>query len=258
LRIADEPFTRIDMNGRLPTHFSDEQARAILARAIEIDSRAPTTTTDDLRAIAADIGVSPAALEAALREQTIAIDARGIVASRRAATTVAAAGVPLGLVAGWLLGSGADLATLALTGIGLKGVGLIASGGLVVLQGATGTLRSFHLRNSALWAGIAAGSLASIALLGGGLTTVPALMTAGWCLRSWITSGVLGSAAVLAIRRARRLDGPGPEREIVETAPLTRRGRWARVAKQVVEWITRPPRRDVEHVGLPSGQLNSA
>ncbi len=54
-----------DTTGR----FSDEQAKAILARAIEIDSRAPMTTSDELRAIATEIGVSQASLEAALREQ---------------------------------------------------------------------------------------------------------------------------------------------------------------------------------------------
>jgi hypothetical protein len=35
-----------------PEHFSDEQAKAIIARAIELDALEPTTTADELRALA--------------------------------------------------------------------------------------------------------------------------------------------------------------------------------------------------------------
>jgi hypothetical protein len=62
------------MSDESDKRFSDDEARAILARAIEIESRAPLTTIDDLRAVAADVGVSAASLEAALREQTTALD----------------------------------------------------------------------------------------------------------------------------------------------------------------------------------------
>ena len=84
-------------------HFNDEQARTVLARAIEIDARAPLTTIDDLRAIAAEIGVSQASLDAALREQTTALEQRRVTGGQRAATIIAASGVPLGLAAGSLL-----------------------------------------------------------------------------------------------------------------------------------------------------------
>src|SRR5687767_6704802 len=134
------------MDADIPQRFSDEQAKAIIARAIELDARAPMTTVNDLRAIAAEIGVSPASLQAALHEQGTTPQTARAVATRRAATVIGM-GVPIGLAAGWLLNSGHPLASL-----GVLGLGLAASSGLLVVQDASATLRSFHLKNAALWA----------------------------------------------------------------------------------------------------------
>ena len=71
-----------------PGQFSDEQTKAILARAIELDALAPTTTADELRTLAADIGISTTSLEAALREQATAVETQRTIAGRRAATMV--------------------------------------------------------------------------------------------------------------------------------------------------------------------------
>jgi len=124
------------MSKNLPDRFSDEHARAILARAIDIDARHPLTTADELRAIAAEIGVSPTALETALREHITSMRTRRIATDRRAAAALTSLGVPLGVTAGLLLGSGAGLPALA-----VMAAGLVASGGLVVVQGSTGSLR---------------------------------------------------------------------------------------------------------------------
>jgi hypothetical protein len=241
------------MSDDIARRFSDEQARTILARAIEIDSRAPMTTTDDLRAIAAEIGLSQASLDAALREQTTALDARRMIGGQRAATALVASGVPMGLAAGFLLMSGGT----GLAALSLMAVGLVASGGLVVLQGATGTLRSFHLKNLALWTGVAAGSLAAMVLSGGEITRLPALITAGWCLRSWVASSIVGSAAVVAVRRARP-EGPGPDRNVTETSERTGDGRWARVAKRALRRITGSLRWDAGRVLFARRRFNVA
>ena len=53
------------MNDPLDARFHEEQVRAVLARAIELDAQAPLTTVDELRAIAVELGVSHSALERA-------------------------------------------------------------------------------------------------------------------------------------------------------------------------------------------------
>lgn len=238
------------MDADTPQRFGDEQAKAILARAIEIDARTPMTTMDDLRAIAAEIGVSPASLQAALQEQTATLEARRVAATRPGAMAAAGVGVPLGLVAGWLLssgmGSGIGLATL-----GLSALGLAATGGLIALRGATATLRSFHVTNVALWAGIAAGSLASVMLSGGEVARVPAMMAVAWCVRSWVASAILGSAAVVAVRRSRRPEGPDRDPNVAETSRPVADSRWVRVAKRALAWITRPLRQGAARMPLP-------
>ena len=236
--------------------FSDEQAREILARAIEIDSRAPMTTTDDLRAIAADIGVSQASLEAALREQATALEARRATTAQRGANAVAASGIPLGLVAGSLLTASTPEAALGLMGVGLAG--LAASGGIVALTGPRGTLRSFHLRNLALWGGAAAGSVVSLALTGGELAVTPAFLTAMWCVRRWIEASVVGSVAVVALRRARRPEGADPDPQAGQPAEPVAQGRWSALAKRIHGWMTRPLRRNDGRAAPPRHAVNAA
>lgn len=223
------------MSDHLPDRFTDEHARAILARAIEIDSRSPMTSIDDLRAIAAEIGVSPGALEAALQQQRDTITSGRIAAARRGARITTALGLPLGITAGTLLSSGAVLPVL-----GVMAAGLAASGALVVFQASSGSLRSFHLRNLMLWGGVCAGSVATATLLGSGSGLVPAVIAAGWCLRSWVASSILGSAGVLAVRRARPTDPSDADPDISTATALTRRSRWADAAKRLLTAITRP------------------
>ena len=220
--------------------YSDEQAKAILARAIELDSRTPTATADDLRAIASDLGISPTSLEAALKEHEHAGTARQLLVASRAGTAIASAGLPLGIAAGALLGAGNWLAAL-----GVMTVGLVASGSLVILEGPTATLRSFHLKNSALWGSMALGGLLSVAMLGASDTRVPALITAGWCLRGWFASSILGSAAVIAARRARH-HGSDPDRDPAENAGLPRTGRWQRLTSGLLDWTGRSLRRGTD------------
>ena len=225
--------------------FSEDEARAILARAIEIESRAPLTTIDDLRAIAADVGVSAASLEAALREQTTAIDQRRATADERAATIAAASGVPLGLAAGALFtaASASGTAALGLLGLGLGG--LAASGALVAFHGARGTLPSFHRKNLVLWSGVAAGSLASAVLMDGEVSRMPVLIAAGWSVRGWVATSVLGSAAMIAVRRARRPSGPDSDAGRTDFSYASGEGRWTALTKRVRGWIGQPMTRSI-------------
>lgn len=52
--------------------FSEEQLKAVLARAVELDSRKAAITANDIRAIGAEVGISSASIEAALREHVAA------------------------------------------------------------------------------------------------------------------------------------------------------------------------------------------
>ena len=77
-----------------------------------------------------------------------------------------------------------------------------------------------------------------LVLLESGATGVGALVTIGWCLRSWLASGVLGSAAVLAVRRARPPQDPHPDASAVGISEEPSDRRWVRVAKRVLRRIT--------------------
>jgi hypothetical protein len=229
------------MNRAIPERFSDEQAKDILARAIELDSRALATSLDELRAIASDIGVTPASLETAIREHAITLNARRMVGTRRVTSVIAATGIPIGIAGGALLASGAPFGLLA--ALGLMAVGLVASGGIVVFQGTAGTLRSFHLKNLVLWGGVAVGGALSAAMSGGVGVGVPMLITAGWCLRSWVASSILGSTAVIAIRRARRPDGSEPGDAALGNMVDSEARGWRTVVRRVIGWLTRPLKR---------------
>jgi hypothetical protein len=243
--MSDEPGKR----------FTDDEARAILARAIEIESRAPLTTMDDLRAIAADVGVSPASLEAALREETTALQSRRAAAGERAASVAAASGVPLGLAAGALLTAGTGAATLGLLALGLGG--LAASGAIIAAHGAAGTLSTFHRKNLALWSGVAAGSLTSVVLMEGDVTRLPMLIAAGWSLRGWVATSILGSAAMIAVRRARRPSDTDSDAGRTDITVARGEGRWTALVKRVRGWMGEPLRRGVLREGSARRQLQS-
>lgn len=181
----------------LPEHV----AKAILARATELDATSPTMSVDELRAIAAEINVSSASLEAALREHQRAVLSPAAEGSR-VAPLVSALGLPLGAVAGAAL-STAPLFTAGPILSAVTAAGLLSSGALLILQSRRPSLRSYIAQNGALWGGVIAGGLASIAILGSGAALeLPWLVIVASGVKNWLSSTVLGSAAVIAIRRA--------------------------------------------------------
>ncbi|MEX1182195.1 MAG: hypothetical protein WEF86_03100 [Gemmatimonadota bacterium] len=221
------------MSGSEDTRFDEDQVRAVLSRAIALDARGAMTTVDDLRAIAGELGVSQASLDAALRE-------RGEQPSRhrsfgQSATAVAVLGLPLGAAAGIALSTLPIMqAALALNVAGAAG--LVASGAILVLLRSRATLRSFGIRNLALWGGYAAGGLAAIALFGGQTAfELPWLLPLGGAARGFATAMVLGTAGVLAIRRAvsdnGAAAGPRPASSVFQRA----KDALLRTAKRILE-----------------------
>ena len=217
---------------------SEEQLRVVIARAIELDAQRVTTSTAELRLIAAEIGISPDSVEAALLEYARNAEPTVRKSSTRTASAIVAAGVPLGIGAGTLLGTASPLALLAT--LPIVAVGLVASGALVVVQGKNATLRSFQLRNFLLWSGMTIGGAVTVGLLGSGPLAIPGIIV-GWGLRSWIASSILGSAAVIAVRRA----VTAPPTDDDSTAPVTRsvRTRLHHATKRITDWLARLVRR---------------
>ena len=196
------------MHPHLPDDFSDEHARAILARAIELDARGPLTTTAQLRAIASELSVSPRALDAALAEHATigaASPSAPAHAARALARRIASLGIPVGLVAGGLVTSGSGMGLM-----GLEAVARVVSGALAMTESAAGSLGSFQRKNGVLWGSALVATVASATLLGPGAERTPLLIAAGWCVRSFVVSAVLGSATMLAAQRARRGGAGGP------------------------------------------------
>jgi hypothetical protein len=161
-------------------------------------------SVDELRAIAAELSVSSAALDAALREHERSIALAEPTEGLRKALLVSALGLPLGAVAGYAL-STAPFFTAAPVLSAVTASGLLCSAALVILHSRRPSLRSFIGHNGALWGGVIAGGLASIAVIGSVSTTdLPWLIILGSGVRSLLGSTVLGSAAIVAIRRAHR------------------------------------------------------
>jgi hypothetical protein len=228
-------------------HLSEDQVKSVISRAIELDARG-LTTAEELRAIASEIGISAEAVETALREHARALEPQAPRTSGRAASVVVAGGVPLGIVAGTVLSTGGPLAVLSALGVLVIALGV--SGALVVLQGKDATVRSFQLRNLLLWTGVTAGGYFAASLFVG----FPGIIL-GWGLRGWVASSILGSAAVIAVRRA---TGPGQD----SPPPTSDRARSSRARllhalKRTVDWVSRILRREADRILSNRGHLDA-
>lgn len=242
------------MNEQSGDRFNEEQLKAVIARAVELDARGVTTSADELRSIAAEIGISPEAVDAALFEHARRLEPRASRVSSRAASAVMTAGIPLGIAAGSLLGISSPFAVVG--ALGIVAVGLVASGALVVVQGRNATLRSFQFRNLLLWGGLTVGGAVTVGLFGAGPLAIPGIIV-GWGLRSWIASSILGSAAVIAVRRAAAPSGtPGDPSTPVEAGTLRHRMRHAMT--RIADWLSRVVRRQSAPVGVSVGTAIAA
>ena len=228
----------------VPDRFSDEAMKAVLARAIDLDVKG-VTTTSEIREIAQELGISREAVDMALREH--AADLRVRASGKRAASVLILAGGALGVIAGSFL-SNASLREIVGALAILKLLGLVVSGAIIVLEGKAATLRSFNFKNGVFWACVGVGSFAALSILGAGAIALPGTVLA-WCLRSWFASSILGSAAVIAIRIAALSVGAGPSTSS-GTGANEVGGRISRTAKRIVHWLAATFRRETSRLRM--------
>jgi hypothetical protein len=219
------------MSNQSEDRFNEAQLKAVIARAIQLDARGLTTSADEVRSIASEIGISQEAVDAALREHARNLEPKISLATARRTDAVVAAGIPLGVGAGVLLGAASPFT--ALSAMGLVAAGLVASGALVVI------------RNFMLWSGLTVGGAVTVGLLGTGPLAIPGIIV-GWGLRSWIASSILGSAAVIAVRRATKTTGTGGDSPTPAEQVSVRR-RMLRAIRRLVDWMPRTFRRERSH-----------
>jgi hypothetical protein len=125
-----------------------------------------------------------------------------------------------------------------LVGSVVTGAGLLGSGALIVLEARKGKLRSFNACNFALWAGMAAGSLVAIAVLGDNSVRMAVVTTVVSCARNWIVSSALGSGAIVALRRLRNTINPDSGANVA-SEPSKPKRILLRLARHVVRWLER-------------------
>jgi hypothetical protein len=177
------------MSKRLPS-LSQETFERLIARAIELDDAGNDRIEfERARAVAQELGISPAAWDAALRERELMAETAAVhdaaVARRRRPLMVALAGTVAGALAG-VMAPHLDTGVLAL------GATAVAAGAALIVDGARrGASRDAQVDLAAWWLSLAAGIMAGM-----GEVHVDPAVFAGV---SWVGCAALG----LALRRRR-------------------------------------------------------
>jgi hypothetical protein len=210
-------------------------ARSVLARATQIDAQSPAVSVDELRAIAAELNVSEAAFNTALKEhETVTVDSPAV--RRRASMAVAVLGVPIGLAGGVLLSTATPFTAPSIWFL-LSSAGLLSSTGLIVLQSKRPSVGSYVLQNSVLWGGITVGSLSALTVLGGGVAGAsPWLIALLYGIKHWVPSTILGSAGVTAVLRADSAQS-GDSGEPLLASTSAERDHVRTRAERVLKWL---------------------
>ena len=148
-----------------PVRLSSSQVSLILQRAAEIDARGDTLTVDELRRIAKEAGIDPAATSTAIQEVLTDSDA---APSEEGAPPEVQSGSPPVASQMWIVAGGAVGVALGfLNAMGEPARPLAIGGALVylVLRAVhgmrLGKQLEFQLQNFVLWLAAAVGSLAS-------------------------------------------------------------------------------------------------
>ena len=199
----------------LPARVSASQVTLILQRAAEIDARGDSLSVEELRRIAAEAGIDPAATEAAIQEVVSTEEAAPAQTAEEAATSVAvsveASEVPAKkspspssgrILAGTAVGAALGFVGAAMGGGGVllpipgtPGVGLAAFGGtlLYLLLRAVQSMKrgaqlDYQLQNFAVWFGMAfAGQIVGF---------YPQGTVFGIALLFWIVTSIVGGLLV--------------------------------------------------------------
>ena len=199
----------------LPVRVSASQVTLILQRAAEIDARGDSLTTEELKRIAAEAGIDPAATESAIQEVVSAEEAAPVRAAEEEGTSVPvtaeASKVPAKrsqsissrrILAGTAVGAALGFVGAAMGGVGAlppilgaPGMGLAAFGGtlLYLLLRAVQSMKQgaqldFQLQNFAVWFGMA--------FLGQIVGYYPQGEVFGIALIFWIVTSIVGGLLV--------------------------------------------------------------
>ena len=193
-----------------PVRLSSAQVSLILQRAAEIDVRGDTLTVDELRRVASEAGIDPAATDKAI--QTVLPDHEAgaeLEESQEAPAPARRSAVPSQL---WIVAGGAvGVATGFVTALE-EPARPLALGGVIVylvlraVQGMKlGKQLDFQLQNFVLWLGAAVGSLASQAFFPEEVLVATFL--------AWFATSVLGGLLVqFGPREAEEEAEPPPAR----------------------------------------------
>jgi hypothetical protein len=168
---------------------TDERARRILAKAMEIHAR-QHTSLQELEIIAREVGVSREAFHAALEDDRGRDETAGrLSTSAWVARIIVAAGIPLGLAAGSFL-TRPVFSHGAMPMFGIMTAGLAASATLIALERRHPAAHRFVFRNTMFWTGLAAGSLVAISMVGThSAVELPWLHTTTAILKNWFYVG---------------------------------------------------------------------
>ena len=148
---------------------SAAQVTRILQRAAELDARSDTLSLDELRHIAAEAGIAPAATDAAIRELMTkpesASDALPTPAADAAPSVAAVARPspsPLRVVVGGAVGMAMGFFTAlpAVVGLTVFGGGILYLVTRAIQSMKRGAVLDFQLQNFSLWFGILFGDMA--------------------------------------------------------------------------------------------------
>jgi hypothetical protein len=195
--------------------FDESQVKAILQRAIELDSaRGGELSRDDLMQVAAEVGVSREALEQALAEQTpikSVARANTVQPVRLSVLRLLNLSTAIGL-AGGLLSSGAWHFGVRAVPIGTSVVGTLCFGALIMLSGGlalsdtTKSVRRYLEENIGVWLGFAFGGVLAGGLIAkfGSVVYAPQWIidsAFGTSIIGFVVTSVVGTT-LLTIRRA--------------------------------------------------------
>ena len=183
--------------------YDDSEVKAILKRAVEIDSTPQQTSREELLRIAAEVGVSRQAVQQAIAEQSrpilaTPVPAREPLRALRVLNLAAGGGILAGLIS--------NTGILSQMPLGLAPfVSLLFTGGLMMISGGLAfssrrhSMFGFVRRNSGLWLGAVFGWSITYALLETGSVGIfPRLFFAG--LTGGLLTTVIGVLFLAAAR----------------------------------------------------------
>lgn len=179
-----------------PARVSASQVTLILQRAAEIDARGDSLTVEELRRIASEAGIDPAATEAAIEEVTAGEEPAPVpavsVEDERTRLPAKTSKVPS---PGWIVASGAVGTAMGFITALPEAVGIPAFGATIlyllvraVQSMKRGAQLDFQLQNFTVWFGMFVGASA--------ISVMNDFQTLSVAMTLWIVTSVVGGLIV--------------------------------------------------------------